>query len=249
MSLATGAAPTLQELPELRRKTEAIAKLLSEQLAGHLETLRPLFAPERVFGKHASGKMDVTGAEKALVDLQQSYRPFTAKPYDLPGSFDVSWLPLVGQQLALEPWEYNVSVGGKDITMSSPVKWGIVYRSNYSLSHVKRVLAGTEAVRLDFLRQFVVNSLVLVVVLSRVPKVVQLFADLRWKLEIETPPQLKGLPLVTATSALNSFRPSDDLILAATSFSGIPAFIELIDVDSVKGMQDALVSKILGIIG
>jgi hypothetical protein len=238
------ASPTMEQLPELRRKTEAIARLLSGQLAEHFETLRPLFAPERIFGKCAGSKTDVPGTEKALADLQQSYRPFTAKPYDLPGTFDPSWLPLIGQTLALEPWDYEISVGGKTIHMTSPVKWAVVYRSNYTLAQVKRVLNGSEVGRLDFLRQSVVNALALVLALNRAPKIKDLFAHLHWSLQVETAPGLGGLPLVTATSILPSFRPADELILAATSFSGISAFIELIDIQAVHQVKDTLVVRI-----
>ena len=46
----------LQELPELRRKTEAVSRFLKQQIAWHLETLRPLLSPERVLGRYAGGK-------------------------------------------------------------------------------------------------------------------------------------------------------------------------------------------------
>src|SRR6266850_2316338 len=83
MSNASTNSLTLPELPELRRKTEAVSQFLRQQIATHLETLRPLFAPERIFGKSAGGKVDVPGAERALTELQQSYRPFSHKPYEL----------------------------------------------------------------------------------------------------------------------------------------------------------------------
>src|SRR5690348_12809410 len=99
-------AISLQDLPELRRKTDAVSKFLREQIAAHLETLRPLFAPDRIFGKYAGGKFDVPGVERAWVDLQQSYKPFSKKPYDLPENLDQNWLTLVGNVLELHPWEY-----------------------------------------------------------------------------------------------------------------------------------------------
>ena len=87
---------SLAELPELRRKTEAVSQFLRRQLAAHLETLRPLLAPERVLGKYAGGRTDVQGVESALAELKQQYKPFSSKPYDLPSDFDPNWLPLVG---------------------------------------------------------------------------------------------------------------------------------------------------------
>lgn len=244
MSSPEPKVPTLQELPELRRKTERISKLLFDQLSGHLETLRPLFAPERLFGKLAGGKTEQAGAERALADLQQSYRPFTAKPYDLPATLDANWLPLIGQTLALEPWAYDITLDDKTIAMSTPIKWVLVYRSNYSLAQVKRVLSGAEAVRLEHLRQFVVNALALQLLFNRYPKLQQLIADLGWDLQIAASPEFKGLPLVTATSLLSAYRPPDDLILAATAFSGVPAFIELIDLNAAKNPRNPLQQRL-----
>jgi len=235
---------TVQELPELRRKTEAVSQFLQKQLAAHLETLRPLTSPERVFGKYAGGRVDVPGADRALMELQQQYRPFASKPYDLPRDFDTNWLTLIGNVLELHPWEYLHPVQGKPITMTSPLRWVPNYKTNYSLAQVKKVLAGAETVRPEYLRQFVVNALVLQLLVNRNPGLGQLFADLRYELKSETPADLRGLPVLTLTSCLASFRPADDLIQAATAFSGVPAFIELADLDALKSPRDTLKEKL-----
>ena len=188
--------------------------------------------------------MDVPGGERAFAELQQSYRPFTRKPYDLLEALDQNWLTLVGNAVELHPWEYVHPVQGKPVTMSSPVRWVVNYRANYTLAQVKSVLAGKETIRPEHLRQFVVNALVLQLMLSHSPGLGQLFQDLRYELATQTPPELKGLPVVTITSCLASFRPADDLIQAATAFSGISAFIELLDLDAVKSPKDALREKL-----
>ncbi len=244
MSDPSNQSLTLAQLPELRRKTEAVSKFLQQQVAAHLETLRPLFAPERIFGKHAGGRVEIPGAERSLAELQQKYRPFTAKPYDLPAEFDAHWLTLVGSALDLHPWEYLYQVEGKPITMSAPVRWVLNYRSNYTLAEVKRCLAGQETVRPDYLRQFAVNALVLQLALTHNPGLRQLFRDLRYELSTELPADLKGLPVVTITSCLASFRPADDLIAAATAFSGVPAFIELIDLAAIQTPRDVLKERL-----
>jgi hypothetical protein len=239
---------TLQELPELRRKTESIAKLLHEQLKQHLETLRPLLAPERVFGKHVGGKVEVPGAERALAELQQAYRDFSTKPFDLPSEFDPHWLTLVGNRLELHAWDYHheakTGTEVKAITMTSPLRWIVSYASNYSVAQVKQVLTGKEQRRPEYLRQFVVNALVMQLVVSRFPGLTQLFADLRYELKAATSSELPKLPLVTVSSCLPSFRPADDLILAAAAFSGVHAFIEVIDLDAIKSPKDTLKEKL-----
>jgi hypothetical protein len=234
----------LDALPELRRKTEAVSRFLKQQIVGHLETLRPILAPDRLFGKHAGGKVDVTGSDRALTELQQRYKPFVSKPYDLPSTLDPQWLPLVGNTPELHPWEYAHQIQGKTITMTSPLRWVINYRTNYTLAQVKNVLTGKETVRPEYLRQFAVNALVLQLVLDRNPGLAQLFADLRYELKVETPPDLKALPVVTVTSSLPSFRPSDEVITAATAFSGVPAFIELIDLNAAQAPKDVLKDRL-----
>jgi len=237
-------ALTLSELPELRRKTESVSRFLRDQIAAHLETLRPLFSPERIFGKYAAGKTEVHGAELALNELQQNYKPFTRRPYDLPETLDPSWLALVGNALELHPWEYNYQVQSKPVTMSSPVRWVVNYRANYSLAQVKNVLNGKETARPEYLRQFAINALMLQLVLKRNPGLGQLFQDLRYELKIENIPELKGLPVVTVTSCLTSFRPADELITAATAFSGVPAFIELLHADTLTRPVDPLQARL-----
>jgi hypothetical protein len=128
--------------------------------------------------------------------------------------------------------------------MTSPLRWILSYGSNYSVAQAKQVLQGREQRRPEYLRQFAINALVLQIVLSRNPGVARLFQDLRYELKTETYPDLKGLPIVTITSCLTSFRPADDLILAATAFSGVPAFIELLDLEAVQTPKDTLKERL-----
>jgi hypothetical protein len=239
---------TFQELPELRRKTEAISKFLQDQLLTHLETLRPILSSERLFGKYAGSKGESPLADRALAQLQQSYRPFSGPPFDLPSEFDQYWLTLVGNRVTLHPWEYTYHARteqeSRPITMTSPVRWVVSFTSAYTLSHVRQALAAKGERRPEHVRQFVVNALVMQLVITHTPGLVPLFADLRYQLQTDASPDLPKLPLTTITSGLPSFRPSDDLILAATNFSGVPAFIELIDIDALPALQDPLKARI-----
>src|SRR5882757_9104420 len=83
---------TFPELAEARRATETISSFLQSQLVSYLETLRPLFEPERLLGKHAGSKTVVSHGDKALAQVQQSYGALTGKPFDLPREFDAGWL-------------------------------------------------------------------------------------------------------------------------------------------------------------
>jgi hypothetical protein len=239
---------TLHELTELRRKTEAVSKFLQEQLAAHLETLRPVLSPERVFSKFLGTKGDHALADRVFAQLQQNYRPFSGRPFDIPSEFDPQWLTLVGNRLALYPWEYaheaRTDRETKTITMASPVRWVVSFTSTYGLSQMRQALTGKGERRVEHVRQFVVNALVTQLAMSHATGLGALLTDLRYQLQTEYAPDLPKLPLTTITFGLPSFRPQDDLIMAATSFSGIPAFIELIDTDAASGLQDSLKTRL-----
>ena len=238
----------LQEVPELRRKTEGTAKLLQEHLTHHLDILRPLLAPERILGKYTGAKLDTAGAERAYSELQQKYKEFSAKPFDLPQELDAQWLTLVGNRLDVYAWEYSHEAKtdreSKTITMTSPLRWIVSFTSNYTFAQARKVLAGQEQRRPDYLRQFVVNALVAQLVIVKNPGITELFRELHYDLKVMINPDTLQLPLVTITSSLPSFRPADDLILAAAAFSGIPAFIELIDMEAARNLQDPFKARI-----
>ena len=52
------------------------------------------------------------------------------------------------------------------------------------------------------------------------------------------------LPVLSIHCTLGSFRPADELILAATRFSGVPAFIELMDLDAIEKLRDPFQKQI-----
>jgi hypothetical protein len=166
------------------------------------------------------------------------------KPFALPPELDDAPLSNIDNRIDLYPWEYTHQAKSeretKPLTITSPVRWVLTYSSEYSLSQLLQTLAGKEQRRSEAVRQFVVNALVLHAMLGKFPGITQLLTDLRYEIRTEKFPALGELPLVTIRSCLSSFRPADGLILAATRFSGVPAFIELIDVEAVHSLPDPL---------
>jgi hypothetical protein len=239
-------ALTFERLPDLRARTEKISTMLRDQLSAHLETLRPILSPERLFGRTPGAKTETPLADRSLAQLQHGYRQFATRPFDLPAELDQYWLGLVGNRVALYPWEYTHPAGpeARTITMTSPVRWVMSFTSGYTLSQFRHAVVGGGERQPEHVRQFVVNALVMQLVLASTPGLAALFADLRYEVHTFSAPDLPKLPLTVVTSALGSFRPSDELIVAATNFSGIPAFIELIDVDGLPRLQDPLRTRI-----
>ena len=56
-------------------------------------------------------------------------------------------------------------------------------------------------------------------------------------------------PLVTLGASLSSFKPDDEMILSATRFSGVPAFIELLDVPAIDQLDDPLREQVKQALG
>jgi hypothetical protein len=235
---------TFEQLAELRDKTEAISQFLQKQLKTHLETLRPLLAPRRLLGKYAGVKEDVVGADRAFAQLQEQYKAVCSKPFALPPELDDGPLANIDNRLELYPWEYIHQAKSeretKPVTITSPVHWILTYNSEYTPSQLVQTMTGKEQRRSDAVRQFVANALVMQAVLTKFPGITQLLTDLRYEVRTEKSASLGELPLVTMRSCLTSFRPADGLILAATRLSGVPAFIELIDIDAVHRLSDPL---------
>jgi len=241
-----GAAKTLtfEQLAELRQKTEAIAGFLRTRLQGHLETMRPLFAPRRLLGKYADRKEDVVGSEKAVAQLREKFAEVCGAPFSLTPDWDVDMLGRIDNRPEIYPWEYSYEAKGdgepKDLTIISPVRWVLTHGSGYTLSQVRQAVAGKHERRSDHLRQFVVNALLMQLFFARYPGIAQLLGDLRYQVHVDKCPGLGALPFVTVSACVPSFRPADNLILMATRFSGVSNFVELIDVDAVHAMQDPL---------
>ena len=241
---------TFPELAEARRATELISKYLQSQLVSYLETLRPLFEPERLLGKHAGSKNVAAHGDKALAQIQQAYNALAGKPYDVPREFEASWLTRIDSTLELYRWEYvhdALSAPGaapKQISMTHPARWVVGYKSGATLAQIARGLVTRSERQPELTKQFLVNALVLNGLISRNTGLTALLTALRFDVRVEELPGFGKLPLVTITAQLPTFRPADDLILTAVSFSGVPAFIELIGLDTIRSLEDPLKVKI-----
>jgi hypothetical protein len=235
-----------EQLAELREKTEAVSGLLLSQLRGHLDTIRPLLAPRRLLGDYVRSPMkeDVIGADVALKRLREKYKEICGKPFALPPELDEATVAMMESRLELYPWEYAHEAKNekesKAVTMTSPVRWALTYMSGYTLSQLRQAVAGKAERRQEDVRQFLVNALVMQYVIAKFPGITRLFNDLRYDIQLETCSGLGDLPLVTITSVLPSFRPTDDVLLGAIRLSGVPAFVELIDFGAVAKLEDRL---------
>lgn len=239
-----GITVTLDNLVELRETSEKLSQFLAGRLKAHLDTLYPLLAPKRIFGKHIGAREAVPKADEAFAQLGDKYREAAGAPFELRSDLDEPALSAMEHGIEVYPWEYTHEVGGKSITMTSPVRWVVTYRSDYTLAQLRALMAAKGERKALPLRQFLVNAVALQVVLSRTPGLTALLQDLAYDVRMENGPGLGRLPLVTVGFPMPSFRPPDELIQAATRFSGVPAFIELVDTEAAQTLENPLRTRI-----
>jgi hypothetical protein len=245
----TQATLTIDELSGLRERTEAISLFLLEQLKGYLETLRPLLLPAKLLGRFAGrGVKDVVGADGAFGQLKEAYKEVCGKPFSLLPDLDEGPLGLIETRLELYPWEYSHEARSeketRTLTITAPMRWMLTYGSAYTLAQLRQILSGKGERQAERLRQFIVNALTLRLLLARYPGITELLRGLRYETRVEKCPGLGELSVVTISSCVPSFRPPDELILAATRLSGVPAFIELIDQGGVQELNDPIKRRI-----
>ncbi len=244
---------TMEQLGDLRAKTEAVARSLRDHVTSCIETLRPLLAPGGLLGEHVrSGtRDDADHGDKAFEELKQRFAKYAGKPYSLPKELKIDPISVEGR-LELHPWEYSHTLsdpaGDKTITMTCPLRWILVYRSGYNPSELRKLLLAQENRRAEDVRQFLTSAIALDMILTERPKIVQLLTELRYEVRVETAPGFASLPLVTVNACLPSFRPADDLIRTATQFSGVSAFIELLDLDAISRIKDPMKERIEAIL-
>ena len=245
----------LEQIAELREKTEKVSKFLLDRLQNYLETIRPLLAPVRVFGKHtrSATREDVPGAEAAIRKLREKYNEICSKPFSLSADLGENAVADLDGRIQLCPWEYTHEAKSgaetKTITVTSPVKNVLTYKSPYSLSQIRLTVAGKGDRRQDDMREFLVAALAMQSTLEKFPGIVRLLKDLRYDVQVDKCPGLGDLPLVVINSCVPSFRPADDLVLATCNLSGVPAFIELIDSEAIHQMEDPLKPRITELLG
>jgi hypothetical protein len=239
---------SLDELLEIRETTERVSAYLYRRVREHLATLAPILAPGRVLGKHVGSREAAARADETLNELAAKYKQTLGGSFNLKPDLDEEALAGIGSTIHVYPFEYTHEAKGakasKTVAMTSPVRWVVTYGSEYSLSQFRTQMSTGGDRRVPPLRQFVVNALAFQVVLGRNPLVSQLFGDLRYEIEIAGLPGLEKLPLVNFSVPVPSFRPPDDLLLTATRLSGVPAFIELIEMEALNNIPDPLRLKI-----
>lgn len=244
---------SIDQLVRLHALTKDLASHCQKQLRGYVDTLSPLFRPRRFLGDfmEGPGSEPLAGVDRHFAELQQLYKSVAQKTFDLRPELNAP-VESVAPQMQLYEWEYTHDTqterGWRPIRVSAPLTWIITYSSNYSLSMVRQVLAGKELRNDESVRAFVLRACLAHQLFQRFPGLTDLFAGLRYRVEVRRNPQLGDLPFVTISAPFATIRPADNLVDLASGIAGGTNFTEVIDLPKLQALEDPIRSGIASIL-
>jgi hypothetical protein len=216
-----------QSLLTLRKLTRAIADSVRGQMTEYLATLAPLLRPKMVLGDYIEdgSKESTRRSDKALKDLQALYEKVaTTKPFNLPRELT---LPL------------------RTIMVRSPLTWTLTYAGNAPTRLPEllktKLRAGEE------LNQLVLSYLLMHVVVTNSPGLMQTFEALHFPITTTTLADLGPLPITRIGVDISTTRPADSVILEVAELTGMDAFEEVVNVDDLAQLRDPLKDRLLEI--
>jgi hypothetical protein len=242
----------VEQLLHLHTLTKEVAKLCQKQLRGYLDTMALLFRPRRMLGDAMEGaeRESVGGSERAVAELRDLYRKVAPRPFELRPELSFP-LESVSTQMQLYEWEYlhqtKTDRGWRSIKVTSPLTWVVTYSSNYSLPMLRQVLAGQEERDSEAVRAFVLRACLMQLHFQKFPALAELFAGLRYRVEVRQSPETGDLPLVTVSAPFATIRPPDSLVTVASGLAGGASFAEVLDLATVQNLQDPLREQIAAI--
>ena len=244
---------TSEQLLERHHLTKEVANLCRQQLRAYLDALAPLFRPRRVLGDRVegNGRESVPEAQQNFAVLAQTYSRISGRPFDLRRDLAPP-IESPSTQMQLSEWEYlhEIRTGRerRQIMVTSPLTWVLTYPCTYSLPLMRQVAAGRQERDYEAVRSFALRACILSLLFEKQPQLVTLLEGLRYKVELRTLPDLGELPLVTISAPVTAFRPSDELLMIATGFSGRAVFQEVLDTAAATRVRDPLQDRISAIL-
>jgi hypothetical protein len=239
----------IQSLLVLRKLTRAINDLVRVQLTEYLRTLTPLLRPKAILGEYIQGgqKEPTRKADKAFKDLQALYEVVAGtKPFNLPRDLTP---PLTFPALGLEitPVEYvqTAKAGGESrrITVRNPMTWVLTY-NGFPPNRLQELLQ-TNARSVDEVQRFVLSYLILHLVTTNEPGVMQVFESLHFPLTTTRMREFGELPVTQIGVGISTFRPADAVILESADLTGMDAFEEIVNLDDIGGLRDPFKERLL----
>jgi hypothetical protein len=238
-----------QSLLVLRKLTRAIADNVKTQMTEYLATLAPLLRPRVVLGDYVEDgtKESTRRSDKAFKELQAIYEKVAAtKPFNLPRELTPP-LRLSGTGLEITavdtPHVIQSGADARTIMVRSPLTWTLTYGGN-APTRLPELLK-TKLRTGDELTQLVLSYLLMHVVVTNSPGLMQTFEALHFPITTTTLPEFGPLPITRISVAISTNRPPDDVILESAELTGMDAFEEIVSVDDLSGLRDPLKERLL----
>ncbi len=251
-SAAPAPALNVEQLLQLHSLTKDVAKLCQKQLRIYLDTTSMLFRPRRTLGDAIEGaeRESIPNADRNVAELRELFRSVALRPFDLRPELSLP-IESISTQIQLNEWEYvhttKTERGWQNIKVTTPLTWVVTYSSAYSLSILRQVLAGTEKRDADSVRAFVLRACLMHLHFTKFPGLMDLFAGLRYRVEVRKSPELGDLPLVTISAPFSTIRPPDQLVTVASGLAGGASFAEVLDLGSVRQIRDPLREEVAAV--
>ena len=240
-----------QSLLILRKLTRAIADSVRAQMTEDPATLAPLLRPKMVLGDYIEdgSKESTRRSDKALKDLQTLYEKVAAtKPFNLPRELT---LPLrlsgTGLEITAVDTPHAIQSGSESrtIMVRSPLTWTLTY-AGHAPTRLQELLK-TKLRAADELNQLVLSYLLMHVVVTNSPGLVQVFEALHFPITTTTLPEFGPLPITRIGVDISTTRPADSVILEVAELTGMDAFEEVVNVDDLAQLRDPLKERLLEI--
>ena len=165
---------TIKQLAIFREKTETASKILDSHLKSYLDTIKPLLAPRRVLGRHVVPREEINISDRMLSQLKQQYGQVVSQPpFGLAMEFPEQTLAHLDNLPMVYAWEYRhtakSATAEKVLTITSPVRWILTYETGAAPTLVRQMLEGKAERRTETLKQFVVNTLAMGLLIQAYP--------------------------------------------------------------------------------
>jgi len=240
-----------QSLLVLRKVTRAIAESVRAQMTEYLATLAPLLRPKTVLGEYIEdgSKESTRRSEKAYKELLALYERISAtKPFNLPRELTPPLrLSGTGLEITAVDTPYVIQSGSeaRTIMVRSPLSWTLTY-AGYAPTRLPDLLKAKLRPG-DELGQLVLSYLLMHVVTTNSPGLMQAFEALHFPITTTTAPEFGPLPITRIGVAISTSRPPDEVILQTAELTGMDAFEEIVNVEELSRLRDPLKERLLDV--
>jgi hypothetical protein len=242
---------SIQSLLALRKLTRAITDVVRVQMTEYLKTLAPLMRPKALLGEYVQGGLKEPNrkADKAFADLQALYEKVAgARPYTVARELSLPLnLPTVGLEITPLDYVHVVQTGTetRKIKVRRPLTWVLTY-TDFPPNRLQELL-DAKARSVEELQRFVLNYLVLHLVTTSEPGLMQVFNALHFPLTTTTVREFGELPVTQIGIGISTTRPADALVIESAELTGMDAFEEVVKVEDIARLPDPMKERLLAI--